>query len=120
MTDPSHQPVPANELPVAEGTSKGKQRAADRLNIPSSIVRDAGFAPSDNVFVLDEDPAGAVPKLCLVLLKVKPENPLADYAVAKDCRIRLATAILKKCGMEGANLAIDGGDGRIIVRPAKA
>ncbi len=115
MSDPNH------EHPVAaEGAPRGKQRAADRLNIPSSIVRDSGFAPGDKVFVVDEDPAGAVPKPCLVLLKLKPENPLADYAVAKDCRIRVTLAILKKCGLEGANFAIDGGDAKIVVRPAKA
>ena len=119
MTDPSLQPVPPNEQPVAEGTPKGKQRAADRLNIPSSIVRDAGFAPGDKAFVVDEDPAGAIPKPCLVLLKVKPENSPADYAVAKDCRIRVTPPILKKCGLEGENFEIDGGDGKIIVRPAK-
>ena len=120
MTDPSHQPVPPNEHSVAaKGTPKGKQRAADRLNIPSSIVRDAGFAPGDKAFVVNEDPAGAVPKPCLVLLKVKPENPLADYAVAKGCRIRVTSAILKKCGLEGTNFAIDGGEGKIVIRPAK-
>ncbi len=120
MSDPSHEPVPPNEHPVAaEGTPKGKQRAADRLNIPSSIVRDSGFASGDKAFVVDEDPAGAVPKPCLVLLKVKPENPLANYVVARGCRIRVTPAILKKCGLEGANFEIDGGDGKIIVRPAE-
>ena len=82
-------------------------------------MRDAGFAPGDKAFVVDEDPAGAVPKPCLVLMKVKPENPLAEYAVAKDCRIRVTPAILKKCGLEGENFAIDGSDGKIVVRPAK-
>ena len=120
MTDPNHQPMPPNEHPVAaEGTPKGKQRAADRLNIPSSIVHDSGFAPGDKAFVVDEDPAGAVPKPCLVLLKIKPENPLADYAVAKGCRIRVTPATLKKCGLEGENFEIDGSDGKIVVRPAK-
>jgi hypothetical protein len=120
MNDPSHQPVPPNEYPVAaEGRPKGKKRAADRLNIPSSIVHDAGFAPGDEAFVVDEDPAGAVPKPCLVLLKVKPENPLAEYAVANGCRIRVTPAILKKCGLEGENFQIDGGDGKIVVRPRR-
>ena len=120
MTDPNHRPVPPNENPfAAEGTPKGKQRAADRLNIPSSIVRNAGFAPGDKAFVVGEDPAGAVPKPCLVLLKVKPENPLAEYAVAKGCRIRVRPTILKKCGLEGEKFEIDGSDGKIVVRPAK-
>ncbi len=108
-------------MPIAaESASKGKQRAADRLNIPSSVVRDAGFAPGDKALVVDEDPAGAVPKPCMVLLKVKPENRLADYAVAKGCRIRARPPILKKCGPEGENFTIDGGDGKIVVRPATA
>ncbi|MGA2258922.1 MAG: hypothetical protein ABSG53_29995 [Thermoguttaceae bacterium] len=120
MSDPIHKPKHPNEHPVAaERTPKGKQRAADRLNIPSSIVHDAGFAPGDKAFVMDEDPAGAVPMPCLVLLKAKPENPLADYAVAKDCRIRVTPATLKKCGLVGENFEIDDGDGKIIVRPAK-
>jgi hypothetical protein len=54
-----------------------------------------------------------------VLLKVEPENPLADYALAKGCRIRVTLAILKKCGLEGEDFAIDSGDGKIVVRPAK-
>ena len=48
------------------------------MNIPSSIVHDSGFAPGDNAFVVDEDPAGAVAKPCLVLLKAKPENSLFE------------------------------------------
>jgi hypothetical protein len=109
---------PNQEHPVAaEGTPKGKQRATDRLNIPSSIVHDSGFAPGDKAFVLDEDPAGAVAKPCLVLLKEQPPKFMADYAVAKDCRIRLTPATLKKCGLEGVNFNIDGSNGKIIVRP---
>jgi len=120
MSNSSHEPAPANEHPVAtEGTPKGRQRVEDRLNIPSSVVRNAGFALGDTAFVVDEDPAGAVPKPCLVLLKVKPENPLAEYAVAKDCRIRVTAAILKKCGLEGGKFEIDGVDGKIIVRLAR-
>ncbi len=64
----------------------------------------------------DKDPAGAVPKPCLVLLKEQPPKLVADYAVAKDCRIRVTPAILKKCGMEGQNFEIDSGDGKIVVR----
>ena len=132
MNDPSLQPVPPNEHredaladrgvpnpPAPLPGVKGKQRAADRLNIPSSIVHDAGFAPGDKVFVTDEDPAGAVPKPCLVLLKEQPPKLLVEYAVAKGCRIRVAPAVLKKCGLEGENFQIDGDDGKIVVRPAK-
>ncbi len=112
MSDPNHEtPV------IPEGTPKGKQRAADRLNIPSSVVRASGFAPGDKVFVADEDPAGAAPKPCLVLLKEQPPKVLADYAVAKGCRIRVTVPTLKKCGLEGANFKIDGSSGKIIVRP---
>ena len=107
MNDPNHETV------AAEGTPKGKQRAADRLNIPSSIVRASGFAPGDKAFVVDEDPAGTVPKPCLVLLKEQPPKSLADYAVAKDCRIRVTPAMLKKCGLEGDDFEFDGGDGKI-------
>jgi hypothetical protein len=95
----------------------GKQRASDRLNVPSAIVRASGFAPGDKVFVVDEDPTGAVPKPCLVLLKEQPSKWLADYAVVKGCRIRVTPAVLKKCGLEGQNFEIDGGAGKIIVRP---
>jgi len=114
MSDPNHEPPVA-----AKGTPSGKRRAEDRLNIPSSIVHDSGFAPGDKAFVVDEDLAGAVPKPCLVLLKANPGNPLADYSVAKDYRIRVTPATLKKCGLEGENFEIDGGNGKIIVRPAK-
>jgi hypothetical protein len=41
---------------------------------------------------------------------------VVDYAVAKDCRIRVTPAILKKCGMESQNFEIDSGDGKIVVR----
>jgi hypothetical protein len=120
MSDPTHQSASPNEHPVAaEGTPEGKKRAADRLNIPSSVVRDSGFVPGDKAFVVDEDPAGAIPKPCLVLLKEQPPKSLADYAVAKDCRIRVTPAILNKCGLEGETFEIDGGDGRIIVRPRR-
>ena len=101
-----------NENPVA----RGKKRATDRLNVPSSIVRAAGFLPGDKAFAVDYDPAGAVPKPCLVLLKEQPPVPLADYAVAKDCRIRVTPAILNKCGLDGENFEIDGGDGKIVVK----
>ena len=132
MSNPSHEPVRLNEhpedaradrgIPTPLGPlpgKKGKQRASDRLNIPSSIVRASGFAPGDKVFVVDEDPDGAVPKPCLVLLKEPPLKLLADYAVAKDYRIRVTPVILKKCGLEGGTFEIDGGDGKIIVRPQK-
>ena len=120
MSDPIHQPVLPDEHPAsAEGTPSGKRRAEDRLNIPSSIVRASGFAPGDKAFVVDEDPAGAVPKPCLVLLKEQPPKMLADYDVVTDCRIRVTKAILKKCGLAGKNFEIDGGDGKIIVRPAE-
>jgi hypothetical protein len=118
MSDPKIQSTHPNENPIAaEGTPRGKKRAADRLNIPSSIVRDSGFAPGDKVFVADEDPTCAVPKPCLVLFKEQPPKSVVDCAVAKDCRIRVTPAVLKKCGLEGENFNIDGGDGKIIVSP---
>ncbi len=118
LTKPTRDPN--HENPVsAVGTPKDKRRAADRLNIPSSVVRASGFARGDKAFVVDEDPAGAVPKPCLVLLKEKPPKLLADYAVAKDRRIRITPATLQKCGLEGKEFAIDGGDGKIVVRPAR-
>ncbi len=95
--------------------AKGKRRAADRLNIPSSIVHDAGFAPGDKAFVVDEDVAGGVPKPCLVLLKEQPAKFLSDYVVAKGCRIRVTPAVLKKCGLEGENFNIDGRAGKIVI-----
>ena len=96
---------------------KGRQRAADRLNIPSSTVRNSGFAPGDKAFVVDEDPAGAISKPCLVVLKEQPPKFLSDYIVAKGCRIRVTPATLKKCGLEGETFQIDGGHGKIVVRP---
>ncbi len=124
MSDPNHQPAPANHYPVAteatpvstEDKSGGKRRAADRLNIPSSVVRASGFVPGSKAFVVDEDPVGAAAKPCLVLLKEQPPKSLADYVVAKDCRIRVTPAMLKKCGLEGQNFEIDGGNGKIIVK----
>ena len=117
--NPHHEDVPAdrevpNPSPPLPG-AKGRQRANDRLNIPSSIVRASGFAPGDKAFVADEDPAGAVSKPCLVLLKQQPPQLLADYIVAKGCRIRVTPAMLKKCGLEGQSFAIDGSDGKIVV-----
>ena len=119
MNDPNHQPALPETPPVAavEGTPSGKRRANDRLNIPSSVVRAAGFAPGDNAYVLDCDPAGGIAKPVLALLKAKPENPLGEYVVAKDCRIRVTPAMLKKCGVESASFDIDGSDGKILVRP---
>ena len=108
---------PEPPITAAEGTPSGKKRAADRLNIPSSVVHASGFAPGDKAFVTDEDPAGAVTKPCLVLLKEQPPKFLTDYAVAKGYRIRVTPAILKKCGLEGESFEIDGGNGKIIVRP---
>jgi hypothetical protein len=93
----------------------GKQRAGDRLNVPSSIVRAAGFVPGEKAFVVNEDPAGTVSQPCLVLLKQQPSKFLADYAVAKDLRIRVTPAMLKKCGLEGESFEIDGSDGKIVV-----
>jgi hypothetical protein len=121
MNEPTHEPMRPNEAPVTsvEGASNGKRRASDRLNIPSSIVRGSGFVPGDKAFVVDEDPAGAVPKPCLVLLKQQPAKLLADYVVAKDRRIRVTPAILKKCGLAGENFEIDGGEGKIVVRLRK-
>jgi len=120
MNDLSHQSTPPNGTPVtAEGTTSGKRRAEDRLNIPSSIVRNSGFAPGDKAFVMDEDPTGAVPKPCLVLLKEQPLKMLADYAVTKDCRIRVAPAMLKRAGLKGNTFEFDAFDGRIVVRPRK-
>jgi len=118
MSDLHHQPTRPNESPVtAEGTPSGKRRVEDRLNIPSSIVRDSGFAPGDKAFVLDEDPAGAVPKPCLVLLKQQPLRMLADYAVTKDCRIRVTPAMLKRAGLKGNAFEFDAFAGKIVVRP---
>jgi hypothetical protein len=118
MNDPNHELTGPNASSVTvEGTSKGKRRAADRLNIPSSIVRDSGFAPGDKVFVAEEDPAGVVPKPCLVLLKVQPSKFLADYVVANGYRIRVTPATLKKCGLDCENFQVDVGDGKIVVRP---
>jgi hypothetical protein len=98
MSDPNHQPELSNEPSVTVGAApKGRQRAADRLNIPSSTVRNSGFAPGDKAFVVDEDPAGAISKPCLVVLKEQPPKFLSDYIVAKGCRIRVTPATLKKC-----------------------
>lgn len=117
MDELNHQPTLPNEPPVTgEGTASGKRRAEDRLNIPSSIVRESGFVPGDKAFVVDEDPAGAVPKPCLVLLKEQPLKTLADYAVAKDCRIRVTSAILKKAGLEGKTVEFDASDGKVVFR----
>jgi hypothetical protein len=133
MNDPSQQTVQANEhhehTHTAEGVpnppapvsgEKGKQRAGDRLNIPSSVVRTSGFVPGDKVFVADEDPAGVISKPCLMLVKQQPPKFLSDYVVAKDCRIRVTPATLKKCGLEGVSFDIDGGVGKIVVRPRRA
>ncbi len=119
-------PISAEVAPVAatgttgasaESEKGGKKRAADRLNIPSSLVRASGFVPGDKAFVVDEDPAGAIPKPCLILLKDQPPKVLADYVVAKDCRIRVTPAMLKKCGLECEKFEIDGGAGKIIIKP---
>ena len=130
MNDLSHQPIEpdkpsANALAdhsVAKPAAplpgkKDKQRANDRLNIPSSVVHASGFAPGEKAFVVDEDPAGAVPKPCLVLVKQQPPKFVADYAVAKGYRIRVTPAVLKKCGLEGQGFEIDSGEGKIVVRP---
>ena len=120
MSDPNHQPAPADENPAtAEGKTAGKRRAANRLNIPSSVVRAAGFVPGDSVYVTDEDPAGGVAKPVLVLLKEQPASRFGAYQVSGDCRIRVTPAMLKKCALEGETFEFDGGVGKIVVRPPK-
>jgi hypothetical protein len=117
MTDPILQPTQPVETPIAaEDTSAGKRRAADRLNIPSSVVRSAGFVPGDSVHVSDQDPAGGASKPALVLLKEQPTNRLGTYRVAGDSRIRVTPAMLKKCGMEGETFDFDSSAGKIVVR----
>ncbi len=121
MNDPNHEPTHAIETPAAtEGASKGKRRATDRLNIPSGVVRASGFAPGDNAYVMNHDAAAAAEKPLLVLLKDKPEIPLGEYVVSKDCRIRVTPAMLKKCGLAGDTFEFDGREGKIVVRPRKA
>jgi hypothetical protein len=121
MNDLNHESAsPATSPVVAEGKPGGKRRAADRLNIPSSIVRDSGFAPGEKVFVVDEDPAGATAKPCLVLLKEQPPKSLADYVVANGHRIRVTPATLKKCGLAGESFKIEGGIGKIVVKPQES
>jgi hypothetical protein len=93
-----------------------KTRPAAR-DIPSSLVRASGFLPGENAYVLDCDPAGLAARPVLVLLKAKPENPLGEYAVAKDCRIRVTPAMLKRAGLEGQSFQMDGSEGKIVVRP---
>jgi hypothetical protein len=55
-----------------------------------------------------------------VLLKQQPPELLADYIVAKGCRIRVTPAMLKKCGLEGECFEINGSDGKIVVTPRGA
>ena len=116
MSDPTPKAAQPTPPPAATG---GKRRTADRLNIPSSIVRNSGFTPGDKVFVADEDPAGAISKPCLVLVKEQPPKPVADYVVASGHRIRVTPATLKKCGLDCESFEIDGGNGKIVVRPRK-
>ena len=116
----SNQTAPPDESPVtAEAAAEGKRRAADRLNIPSSLVRASGFMPGDTVYATDESPAGEAPKPVLVLLKDPPAKTLGKYVVSKDCRIRVTPAMLKKAAFEGETFEFEGGPGKIIVRPRK-
>ena len=97
-------------------TPQQKLLSGNRLNIPNATVKTSGFTPGETAYVLDEDPTGAVQKPCLVLMKEKPVNPLGSYGVSKGYRLRVAPAILKRCGLDGSTFEIDGKDGRIIVR----
>ena len=89
MSDPNQQPTLLNENPAsaagtpasAAGGTGGKRRAADRLNIPSSVVRTSGFAPGDKAFVVDEDPAGSTPKALS-----GSSQATAAYSVGRLCR----------------------------------
>jgi hypothetical protein len=117
----SNQTVRPDESPVpANGAAEGKRRAADRLNIPSSVVRASGFVPGDTVYATDESPAGEAAKPTLLLLKEPPAKLLGKYVVSKDCRIRVTPAMLKKAGFQGETFEFEGGPGKIIVRPRKS
>ncbi|MGO9109173.1 MAG: hypothetical protein ACLP9L_08070 [Thermoguttaceae bacterium] len=119
MSDPN-QPTQPNENPVsAEDASEGKRRAADRLNIPSVVVRASGFLPGDTVYVTDENLASEVSGPALMLLKAQPAKLLGQYVVSKDCRIRVTPAMLKKAGFEGETFEFDSGSGKIVVRSRK-
>jgi hypothetical protein len=47
-------------------------------------------------------------------------KPITKKIVGISRLVAVTPAILKECGLEGENFEIDGGDGKIIVRPAKA
>jgi len=123
MTDPNHEPVHPVENPIdtnilVAAASKPTRRTEDRLNVPKSSCKAAGFLPGNTAYVVDHDPAGVVQKPVLVLLKAKPENPLGECTVSKDGRIRVTPAALKACGLEGNKFEFDGGEGKIVVRRA--
>ena len=118
MNDLHNPAIPSPITPAAtEGKPGGKKRAADRLNLPPSIVRAAGFVPGDSVYVVAEDPAAAAVRPILVLLKEQPAHSLGTYRVSADGRIRVTPAMLKKAGLDGEHFAMEGGSGKIVVRP---
>ncbi len=80
-------------------------------------MRASGFVPGDNAYVVGEDPANTATKPVLVLLKEQPANSLGTYRVSADGRIRVTPAMLKKMGIESEHFAMDGSQGKIIVRP---
>lgn len=128
MNDPNTDPAerPATDIPDTAATPDATdipgvpapaRRPENRLNVPKSLCKAAGFLPGDTAYVADHDPAGAVQKPVLVLLKAKPENPRGEFAVSKDGRIRVTPTIQKACGLGGDKCEFEGSEGKIVVRP---
>ena len=123
-TDPMPQKKDAKPAAVAtvakpvDSNSNDATMGTDRLNVPSFLVRAVGFVGGDTVYVADADPNGKIQKPCLLLMKDKPDNPLAEYKVSNDSRIRITPAIIKLAGLpsdEGTKYEVDGDNGTIIV-----
>lgn len=114
---PAAPAAPAAPAPAATSSDNTASLAKDRLNVPTFLSKAAGFNAGDTVYVTDKDPTGVIQPPCLLLLKESPPEPLTDYRVAADGRIRITPATLKIAGLDGTDFEFEGDAGRIVVKP---
>lgn len=116
MLQPADDPKP--EAPVDAPPAVDTEKVAGRMNIPSHVVKAAGFHTGDAVFVLNQDPSGEVQQPCAVLVKEVPDGfqSVAEYKTA-DGRIRVTNAVLVQCGLNKPphSYSLGGSDGKITI-----
>lgn len=84
-----------------------------RLNVPNHVMRAAGFAPGDAVYVYEDSDSGSP---SMVLSKTKKNvDPLTEYQVNSDGRVRISNAMLTMCKIDSQQFDFDGDTGVIVI-----